>query len=95
MISAFHALCDKIVQTETRQDMGNKICCSFYTGLSVTVPGELIGLWESHKKFGALPWSELVETAIRLCEQGVVVSENLATFLHKFQDVVFADPTLR
>jgi gamma-glutamyltranspeptidase/glutathione hydrolase/leukotriene-C4 hydrolase len=68
----------------------------FYTGgRFVAVPGELIGLWEAHKKFGVLLWSELVETAIRLCEQGVVVSENLATFLHKFQDVVLADPTLR
>ncbi|KDR15760.1 gamma-glutamyltranspeptidase 1-like [Zootermopsis nevadensis] len=64
-------------------------------GWLVAVPGELIGLWEAHKKFGVLPWSELVETAIQLCEQGVAMSENLAKFLHKFQDVVLADPALR
>ncbi|XP_069703104.1 scoloptoxin SSD14-like isoform X2 [Periplaneta americana] len=64
-------------------------------GVHVAVPGELKGLWEAHKKFGVLPWAELVAPSIQLCEKGVVVSEHLATFLYKFSNTIFEDPVLR
>ena len=32
--------------------------------LSIGVPGTVYGMWEVHKKFGSLPWSELLAPAI-------------------------------
>ena len=37
-------------------------------GLSVGVPGMLMGLWEAHGKFGRLTWQEVVMPAINLAK---------------------------
>lgn len=42
-------------------------------GLSVAVPGLVQGLEELHQKYGSLPWARLLEPAIRLCREGVVI----------------------
>ena len=42
------------------------------------VPGTVAGLWEAHKKFGKLPWRELLEPAIALARDGFVLGENPA-----------------
>ena len=36
------------------------------------VPGTVAGFWEAHQRFGKLPWSKLVEPAIKLAEQGFI-----------------------
>ena len=41
--------------------------------LAAGVPGSVAGLFEAHRKYGAKPWSELVQPAIDLAEQGFVV----------------------
>jgi gamma-glutamyltranspeptidase/glutathione hydrolase len=41
---------------------------------SVGVPGFVQGLWALHQRYGYLPWPELIEPAISLAENGVVVS---------------------
>ncbi len=41
---------------------------------SVGVPGMVQGLWTLHQEYGSMPWSELIEPAIGLAEQGVKVS---------------------
>lgn len=60
---------------------------------SVSVPGELKGYWELHKKYGKLPWKRLFEPAIQLCLQGVPVSKYMAysftTLANKYE------PTLK
>ena len=38
--------------------------------LSSGVPGTVAGMWEVHKKFGSLPWSELLKDAIYYAENG-------------------------
>lgn len=43
---------------------------SKYSGLAVGVPGELRGYWVAHEKYGTLPWKELVQPTIDLCERG-------------------------
>ncbi len=45
--------------------------------LAAGVPGSVAGLWELHRKFGSLPWTRLVEPAIRLAAEGFPVSRNL------------------
>jgi gamma-glutamyltranspeptidase/glutathione hydrolase len=40
---------------------------------SVGVPGLVQGLWALHQEYGSLPWADLIEPAIEIAEQGVVV----------------------
>jgi gamma-glutamyltranspeptidase / glutathione hydrolase len=54
------------------------------TGLSTKghlasgVPGSVHGMVEMHNKFGKLPWEKLLESAINLAENGVIVTEREA-----------------
>lgn len=45
---------------------------------AVGIPGLLSGLWESHKKYGKLKWSELLQPAIQLGYLGINVSSQLS-----------------
>src|SRR5262245_66238654 len=47
-------------------------------GRSVGVPGTVALLFEAHRRHGRLPWRDLFTPAIRLAEQGFVVSPRLA-----------------
>ncbi len=38
------------------------------------VPGTVMGLWEAHKRFGKLPWSELLTPAIGYAHEGFEVA---------------------
>ncbi|WP_283603298.1 gamma-glutamyltransferase [Serratia proteamaculans] len=39
------------------------------------VPGTVLGLWEAHKRFGKLPWAELLTPAIGYAHQGFKVAD--------------------
>jgi gamma-glutamyltranspeptidase / glutathione hydrolase len=52
--------------------------------LSVAVPGSVAGMWEAHRRFGSLPWAELLAPAIALAE-GFVVHERLAASLRTYE----------
>jgi len=45
--------------------------------LSVGVPGTVAGFWEAHRRFGSLPWRDLVMPAVKLAEAGFEVPEHL------------------
>ncbi|KGJ88744.1 gamma-glutamyltransferase [Thalassotalea sp. ND16A] len=47
-------------------------------GRSVGVPGVLKALEDAHKKHGKLPWAELFSDAIKLAEEGFIVSPRMA-----------------
>jgi len=52
-------------------DSGGNVLASSLTGhLSVGVPGTVAGLFEAHRRFGHLPWKELVAPAVRLARDG-------------------------
>lgn len=44
---------------------------------AVGVPGSVMGMWEAHRRFGQLPWAQLLAPAIQLAEQGFVPGEAL------------------
>ena len=46
--------------------------------LAVTVPGTVLALHEASRRFGKLPWSELLQPAIELADQGFTVPAELA-----------------
>jgi gamma-glutamyltranspeptidase/glutathione hydrolase len=55
--------------------------------LASGVPGSVAGMWEAHKRFGRLPWAELVQPAINLAD-GIVIHERLAGSLHRNKDIL-------
>lgn len=55
---------------------------------AVGVPGTVAGMYELHQKLGSLPFSDLVEPARKLAEQGVPLTEKEAKRLTKEQDTL-------
>ena len=51
--------------------------------LSIGVPGTVYGMWEVHKKFGSLPWEKLLDPAIKLAEEGFIMSPFMVDALNK------------
>ncbi|GFN83039.1 gamma-glutamyltranspeptidase 1 [Plakobranchus ocellatus] len=44
-------------------------------GMASGVPGEVMGLWEIHRRLGKLPWSDVVSLSIKLCQEGVPLTK--------------------
>jgi len=53
--------------------------------LASGVPGTVAGFWLAHQEFGKLPWARLLEPAISLARDGIVVSQDLAEQLRRSQ----------
>jgi gamma-glutamyltranspeptidase/glutathione hydrolase len=64
-------------------------------GLAVGVPGSVAGLVAAHKRWGTRPWPELLEPAIRLAEEGVIVSARSAERYAEAARELAADPDAR
>lgn len=62
--------------------------------MAVAVPGELMGYWEAHKKYGRLPWSELFKPAIKLCETGSHINDYLAAYLIEKEPMIKNETSL-
>jgi gamma-glutamyltranspeptidase / glutathione hydrolase len=56
-------------------ELGNR---SVVGHLASGVPGSVMGLWEAHRRFGSLPWADLVQPAITLADEGFIVDRALA-----------------
>jgi len=57
---------------------GNLTNKSLTGHLASGVPGAVAGLYAAHQRFGSKPWSQLLEPAIRLAEQGFKVDEHFS-----------------
>jgi gamma-glutamyltranspeptidase/glutathione hydrolase len=64
---------------------GNLTDRSLVGHLAAGVPGSVAGMWEAHRRFGSLPWAELVQPAVNLAE-GIVVHERLAGSLRSYAE---------
>jgi gamma-glutamyltranspeptidase/glutathione hydrolase/leukotriene-C4 hydrolase len=49
---------------------------------SIAIPGFLKGLLEIHERHGKLPWSELIDPSIELCQNGILLTMHLYDSLH-------------
>jgi len=53
--------------------------------LASGVPGSVAGMVEAHKKYGSLPWKDLVQPAIDLALNGVALTEREANWFNQAQ----------
>lgn len=90
MISNGNIYSKNIIDTMT------KIYCELMIkgGLSIAVPGELAGYWEAHRRFGKLPWADLFQPSIELCEQGYNLTKAQYESLLLNSTTIRSDPTL-
>ena len=67
--------------------------------LSVAVPGTVAGLYEVHQRYGKLSWQEVIAPAIRLANEGFVISNNLGYRLpeiaQKKEDTILSNAAAR
>ncbi len=54
--------------------------------MAVGVPGTVAGLFAIHKKYGTLPFKELIQPAIDLAKRGVVVTKKQAKSFNNYGD---------
>lgn len=54
--------------------------------LASGVPGSVDGMVEAHKKFGTLPWNELIQPAIDLAMNGFTLSEREANLFNEMKE---------
>ncbi|WP_254605175.1 gamma-glutamyltransferase family protein, partial [Sphingomonas bacterium] len=49
--------------------------------VSVSVPGALDAWWTMHRRYGKLPWRDVLAPAIALCEEGAPVPDIIARYI--------------
>ncbi|XP_049838257.1 scoloptoxin SSD14-like isoform X2 [Schistocerca gregaria] len=81
--------------SQVREELYDDESKSQIGALAVGVPGELKGYWEAYKRYGKLPWSDLVAPAIAVCESGYNMTRHQADSLFFNAAAVKSDPTLR
>jgi gamma-glutamyltranspeptidase / glutathione hydrolase len=59
--------------------------------ISVSVPGTLDAWWTLHQRYGRLPWKDLLEPAISLCESGAPVPPVISHYIHRNMEL-FNEP---
>ncbi|MBT9472742.1 MAG: gamma-glutamyltransferase [Pseudomonadota bacterium] len=58
----------------------------------VTIPGTVAGLYEAHKRFGKLPWKQLIQPTIDLAAKGMVMTDDEAITLTERRTALGKDP---
>lgn len=55
--------------------------------LAVATPGTVAGMYEVHRRYGKLPWQEVVQPSIALAKNGFIISNRVSWLsLSRFQD---------
>ncbi len=55
---------------------------------AVGVPGVVDGMWTLHKEKGSLPWHQLIQLAIDLAENGVILTKNEAAHMNEYSSMI-------
>lgn len=62
-----------------------------YSHLGAAVPGTPLGLYEAHTRYGRLDWADVVEPAVRIAEDGIVMTEDMHYVLDLRRDWISMD----
>ena len=62
--------------------------------MAIGVPGEVKGLHAAWKKYGILPWSDLVNYAIELALEGFIVQLRLSEIIQQMKQAIEQDAGL-
>ncbi len=54
--------------------------------LACGVPGTVHGMWNAHRRYGSLPWPQLLKRAINLAENGFKLSNKKATLFLRYKE---------
>lgn len=46
--------------------------------LAVATPGTVAGMYEVHRRYGKLPWQEVIKPAIKLAKNGFIISDRIS-----------------
>lgn len=64
-------------------------------GLATAIPGEVKGLYEAHKTYGKLTWSQVVNPAIKLARDGFQISIPVYEAMNSNKKDIEKDPGLK
>ncbi|MGD8112362.1 gamma-glutamyltransferase [Vibrio sp. TRT 17S01] len=64
-------------------------------GRSVGTPGTVKLMWDTHQKYGKLPWKQLIEPVIQLAQHGFEISPRLATLIANDAERLSRFPTTK
>lgn len=63
-------------------------------GLAVGTPGLVAGLYETHKRWGKLPWKQVLQPVIRLAREGFPIAPLSAARIESKKEDLLKDPYL-
>lgn len=63
--------------------------------LSIAVPGEIRGLHAAWKKYGKLPWRDLIQPTLDMAENGFRIQLRLHEAAELYREVIEEDPGFR
>lgn len=76
-------------------NFGNEVE-TFHLGLaSAATPGAIAGIYELHRKFGSMPMSELIQPAMKLAKEGVLLNTFQALDLTLLEAIFRVDPSMK
>ena len=65
----------------TQRERAKKGLIASHGAITVSVPGAVDAWGALHARYGKLPWKDLLQPAIRHCEEGAPVAQNVAYYL--------------
>lgn len=79
----------------TRDMFANNTSLSQDGALASGVPGELRGYWEVWKRFGKLPWAEILEPTLQICKDGYHMNKHQSDALEIRTPLIHTDANFR
>lgn len=84
----------EIAPENLNEKMFSKESLIINPGLTIAVPGEIMGFYKAHQKYGKLKWKELFSDNIKLAK-GFLATPKLIEKLKENREAIFSDPGLK
>ena len=64
-------------------------------GLAIGVPGSVKGFYEAWLRYGRVPWADLIQPSINLCEKGFQLEKSMSATVARQEALVRGSSGLR